>query len=316
MRILVSTDLEPADRIRIEAAFPEVTFVDGIGKEAAVESVPGCEVMFGSVISKELLAAADALQWIHTRSAGVNSLPFEELAGRGVRVTNSSGAHGIPIAENTLAMMLAFAAGLHLLIPLKSRREWNPESVRNRKFELEGQTLLVIGLGDIGTTLASKARAMGMKALGIRRRDLPSPSVDEVIPMERLLEALPRADHVALCLPLTPWTSGFFREQHFKAMKSTAYLYNAGRGKSVDSLALERALMEGWIAGAGLDTTDPEPIPPEDPLWSFPNVILTQHTSGSSPENSRRVTDIFIDNLRRYLSREPLENQVDLEARY
>ena len=314
--VLVATELDSEDRRRLAEGFPGVEFVDGVGKERAAEMVPGREVMFGSVVTAEILARADAVKWIHTRSAGVNSLPFEELAARGITVTNSR-VHGTPIAENFLALMLAFATGLHVLMPMQLRREWNPDGTDGVKFELEGQTLLIVGLGDLGATLARKAKGLGMRVVGARKRDLPGPEgVDEVIPLEGLTAALGRADHVALCLPLTRETTGFFREEHFRAMKGSAYLYNAGRGKSVDREALLQALRERWIAGAGLDTTDPEPLPPDDALWSLPNVLLTQHTSGSSPHLSRRVTDLFMENLRRYRSGEALLNVVDLKAGY
>ena len=317
MHVLIATVLESADQDRLKAAFPDVDFRFADGKEEAAESILGCTVMLGSSVTSEILERADSLKWIQTRSAGVNALPFEELSKRGITVTNSSGAHGVPIAENLLAMMLAFATGLHLLIPAQTRREWVADSARDKKFELEGQILLTIGLGDLGATLACKARSLRMHVLGIRRRNLDPPEgVDELIPPDRLLEALPRADHVALCLPLTAETTRYIAEPQLRAMKSTAYLYNAGRGKSIDRDALLRALNENWIAGAGLDVTDPEPLPPDDPLWRFPNVLLTQHTSGSSPQNSRRVTDLFIANLQRYLKREDLQNLVDLNARY
>ena len=224
MRILISTELDAEDRARIAGSFPDLEFVEGIGKHAALDSIAGCDVMFGSIVSADLLARADRLKWIHTRSAGVNSLPFEELSARGIIVTNSSGAHGIPIAENTLAMMLAFATGLHIFVAAQLRKEWNPPLIENRKFELEGQTLLVIGLGDLGETLALKANGLGMEVLGIRRRNLPSESVNELIPPDHLMEALPRADHIALCLPLTQETTGFFTESHF----SPAFATRAG----------------------------------------------------------------------------------------
>jgi phosphoglycerate dehydrogenase-like enzyme len=121
---------------------------------------------------------------------------------------------------------------------------------------------------------------------------------------------------VALCLPLTADTTAYLSERHFAAMKPNAYVYNTGRGKSIDQKALLAALRQGRIAGAGLDVTDPEPIPEDDPIWSFPNVILTQHTSGTSPQNSSRVTDIFLENLRRFKAGETLRNLYDAGRRY
>ena len=317
MRILLATELSPEDRQRLECEFPDVHFIDAPNRESAVKSISGCEIMFGSSAPPELLEQADSLKWIHTRSAGVNSLRFDELARRRIIVTNSSGAHGVPIAENFLALMLAFATGLHRLFHAQNRRSWDPEPAREARFELEGQTLLVIGLGDLGATLAIKAKGLGMEVIGIRRTSQPPPpGVDEQMLGDQITEALNRADHVALCLPLTPETTGFIGDAELRAMKKSAYIYNAGRGKSINREALLRALREGWIAGAGLDVTDPEPLPPDDPLWDMPNVLLTQHTSGSSPQNSRRVTDLFIQNLRLYRSGKRLKNQIDLVAQY
>lgn len=317
MRVILATELQPQETARIRAAFPEVDFEEAYGEDAVLAAAATAEAIFCGRISTEVIAAAAHLKWVHVRSAGVNSHPIRELADRGVLLTNSSGAHGIPIAENILAMMFAFAIRLPTLIDQQRARDWNREVVDREKFELEGQTLLVAGLGDIGGTLAKKAHALGMRVLGVRKRDLPRPEgVDEMIPPGRLLDALNRADHVALCLPLTDETTAFLDEPHLRAMKRTAYVYNAGRGKSIRREALLKALQEGWIAGAGLDVTDPEPLPHDDPLWTFPNVILSQHTSGTSPHNNTRLADIFIENLRKYLEGEPLMNQVDIARGY
>jgi phosphoglycerate dehydrogenase-like enzyme len=189
--------------------------------------------------------------------------------------------------------------------------------ISSTKFELDGATLLIAGLGGIGAGLAQKAKGLGMHVLGVRKRDVPPPpGVDEILTQDRLHEGLGRADHVALCLPLTDETTGYLGEAELRAMKPSAYVYNVGRGKSIDREALLQALREGWIAGAGLDVTDPEPLPSDDPLWSFPNVLLSQHTSGSSHQLDRRVTDIFAANLRRFLNNEPLENLVDYTLGY
>jgi phosphoglycerate dehydrogenase-like enzyme len=317
MRVLVATELDTEDYARLTKGFPKIEFVQAGDGAQAIDRIAGCEVMFGSRVSPELLSRADTLRWIHTRSAGVNSLPFDDLVARGITVTNSSGAHGVPIAENFLALMLAFAVGLHILIPAQRGCRWDPEPARKARFELEGQTLLIVGLGDLGAALALKAKGLGMYVLGIRRTNQPPPKgVDEQLSFDAQREALKRADHVALCLPLTPATVGFISEPELRAMKPSAFIYNAGRGRSIERVALIRALTEGWIAGAGLDVTDPEPLPPDDPLWLMPNVILTQHTSGSSPANSRRVTDLIMENLRRHLAGEPLMNVIDLREQY
>jgi len=316
MQVLLGTELAPEDVARLRAAFPDVEFVEAAGREKMPSAAAICEVIFGHV-SEAVLDAAPRLRWVQARSAGVDHLPLNALAAHGILLTNGSGAHGVPIAESILALMLAFAIRLPTLIEGQRRREWGYGDVYDEKFELDGQTLLVIGLGDIGGTLARKAKGLGLRVLGVRKRPLPPPpGVDELIPAERLHDALAQADHVALCLPLTEATTAFLGEAELRAMKPTAYVYNVGRGQSIAREPLLRALREGWIAGAGLDVTDPEPLPPDDPLWSFPNVLLSQHSSGHSPFNSRRVTDIFLENLRRFLAGEPLKNVVDPARRY
>jgi phosphoglycerate dehydrogenase-like enzyme len=225
-------------------------------------------------------------------------------------------AHGVPMAELVLGMMLGFGAGLHTA----SRASAEYESVRvqilQEKFELEGQTLCVLGLGDIGGTLTRKAQALGMRVIGVRRSAEPFPHVDVQVTPDRLLEVLPQADHLALCLPLTGETEGIVGSIELRAMKRSAYIYNVGRGSSIDPNALVQALQEGWIAGAGLDVTDPEPLPTDSPLWSLPNVVLSRHTSGNSPFNADRITAIFAQNLGRYLADEPLLHRVDMQLGY
>lgn len=317
MQVVIGVDLEPEQSARLRAAFPDLEFIEAIGQEKVREAIPSAEVLFGGRPSAELLAAAPHLRWVQTYSAGVNGIPMEEMAGRKILLTNASGAHGIPISENILAMMLAFAIRIPTLVRAQDKREWVARTVGSEKFNLEGQTLLVIGLGGIGSCLARKASSLGLKVLGMRNRSLPPPpGVSELLPFERLSEALGRADHVALCLPLTDATTAFLGESELRTMKPTAYVYNVGRGKSIEREALLCALQEGWIAGAGLDVTDPEPLPSDDLLWSFPNVLLSQHTSGGNPDLDRLVTDIFLENLRLYRAGEPLNNLVDFERGY
>jgi phosphoglycerate dehydrogenase-like enzyme len=316
VRIVVATTLDLQDLARICSACPQDEITETSADNLA-EELTGAEVLFTSRLKSEALSAASDLRWVQARSAGINGYPLEALTQRGIALTSASGAHGIPIAENILAMMLAFATRLHLLRDLQSRKEWDRNKLEDQKFELHGQTLLIVGLGGLGAELARKAHALGMRVIGVRNRDLPPPEgVDELVLTSNVMTAIPRADHVALCLPLTTDTTAFLSEPHFQAMKPTAYVYNTGRGKSIDQKALIAALRNGQIAGAGLDVTDPEPIAEDDPIWSFPNVILTQHTSGTSPQNSHRVTDIFLENLERFKTGKSLKNLYDPGRNY
>jgi phosphoglycerate dehydrogenase-like enzyme len=253
---------------------------------------------------------------VQAGTAGVERLLALGLAERGILLTNAVGAHGVPMAEMVLAMMLAFATGLHTLLWAQRLHRRARERVIGEKFELQGQTLCVLGLGDIGGTLACKAKALGMRVLGVRRSREPFPGLDGQTTPAHLLQVLSRADHVALCLPLTRETRHIVGERELQAMKPSAYIYNVGRGPSIEPTALIRALAEGWIAGAGLDVTAPEPLPEDSPLWDMPNVLLGQHSSGSSPLNADRIASIFVENLGRYVRGDPLLNVIDVELGY
>jgi phosphoglycerate dehydrogenase-like enzyme len=316
MRVAIGVELDPAEWERLRRDFPTVEFVDAAA-DAGGDGIRDCEALFGSIPTPEQLETAAGLHWVQAYSAGINRFPLDRLRDRNILLTTASGAHVTQITENILGLMLAFAIRLPAFIRAQQAGHWERGEIASGKFELAGSTLLVAGLGALGAGLAKRAKCLGMQVIGIRNRALPAPEgVDELVTRARLLTALPRADHVALCLPLTEETTGFLGELELRAMKPSAYVYNVGRGQSIDRAALLQALDQGWIAGAGLDVTDPEPLPADDPLWAYSNVILTQHTSGASRHQDRRVTDIFADNLRRYLKGEPLTNVVDFDRGY
>jgi len=312
--VLITTGLVDSDRDCLVEAFPEVRFRVEAGPCAPVCEPGAAQVLFCDRMPPDLLDRAPALEWIQARSAGVDHYPLTEIAARGIVLTNGRGAHGTPVAETALAMMLAFSTGLRYLLPAQSERRWIRPSVAPKRFELEGQTLTVIGLGDLGSTLARKARGIGMVVMGC---DLVQPTdtacLARFVASAELDGALAAADHVALCVPLTPQNIGLIDARRLGIMRRGAYLYNMGRGALVDQAALIQALETGALAGAGLDATQSEPIPPDDPLWSAPNVILTQHVGGASPHNSRRVTDLFSQNLHRFRTGYPLLNVVDTD---
>lgn len=314
--VLIGEDIREANFARLRAAFPGVRFLICLTPEEMVARAPEADVIFTKSLPAEVVSAATRLRWVQAGVAGIERMLANGLGERDVLFTNARGAHGVPIAEMIISMMLAFATGLRTLIQAQTERRWVFHPVVARKFELEGQRLCVLGAGDIGGTLARKARSLGMRVVAVRRSEAISPDADETRTFDRLLEVLPEVDHVALCLPLTAGTVGIVGERELRAMKTSAYIYNVGRGRSIDQGALLRALQEGWIAGAGLDVTDPEPLPADSPLWGMPNVILGQHTSGSSPYNADRITDIFVENLGRYLRGEPLANVVDRRQGY
>ncbi|HXF60981.1 MAG TPA: D-2-hydroxyacid dehydrogenase [Caldilineaceae bacterium] len=318
--MIVAEDVGDEQVGRLRAAFPQLDFRVCLDRESFIAAAPEAEIIFAKSYPPEAIRAARQLRWVQAGTAGVERilelLRSRDDGGRDVLLTNAHGAHGIPMAENILALMLAFAIRLPTLMQAQQERRDVSRQVRIDKFELEGQTLCVLGLGDIGGTLARKAQLLGMHVLGVRRSQAPFPYAHELFTPDRLAEALPRADHVALCLPLTSETQAIIGAAELRLMKPAAYIYNVGRGASIDPDALTTALREGWIAGAGLDVTCPEPLPPDSPLWAMPNVLLTQHTSGHSPFNAQRITDIFLENLGRYLRGEPLINRIDKTRGY
>ncbi|MEK7798920.1 MAG: NAD(P)-dependent oxidoreductase, partial [Acidobacteriota bacterium] len=183
--------------------------------------------------------------------------------------------------------------------------------------ELHGKLLGILGLGDIGRELAVRARALGMQVWGLVRTARPAPDcVDRLLAAGKEDALLRASDVLVLALPLTKATRGLMGERQLRRMKHTALLVNIGRGELVQESALVRALREGWIAGAGLDVFAREPLPPQSPLWSLPQVVMTPHVAGTHPHYMARSADLFLQNLKRYVADGPLINQVDKQAGY
>jgi len=314
--VLIGEEIGQANLARLQQAHPDLEFRFCPEAATFVANAADAEVIFSKQFPPATLSAAPNLCWVQAGTAGVNHILAAGLGEREILLTNARGAHGIPMAEQILAMMFAFAVRLPILLQAQGvQRHVAPQVIRE-KFELEQQTLCVIGLGDIGGTLAQKAKRLGMRVLGVRRTETPFADLDGQYTPAQLQEVLPQADHVALCLPLTAATTAIIGESELRAMNASTYIYNVGRGASIAPTALLRALQEGWIAGAGLDVTAPEPLPADSPLWGMSNVILCQHTSGSSPYNADRITQIFLDNLGRYRRGEALHNLVDKSQGY
>lgn len=311
LSVLIGEDIGPANLTRLRREFPQVDIHFCLDETSFVRISTQAHIIFSKSFPAAALAHSPNLRWVQAGTAGVERLLRAGLPARQVQITNATGAHGVPIGELILSMMLAFATGINTLIRGQATRTDLRRAIPNTKFELAGQTLCVIGLGDIGGTLAQKAAALDMRVIGVRRQQTPTPGVTTLYPPEQLHTALAQADHVALCLPLTPDTHHLIGTAELHAMRPSAYIYNVGRGGSIDPHALVAALQAGEIAGAGLDVTEPEPLPAASPLWDMPNVILSQHTSGMSPYNADRITNIFADNLRRFLANQPLNNIID-----
>lgn len=267
-------------------------------------------------VFNQLVERMPALRWLHIPRAGADtSLVPAVLARHDLLLTNSAGVYDIPIAEFVLMFMLTHSKRTADLYELQRRRDWN--AGRNLQLsELYGKTLLIIGLGQIGRAVATRAAAFGMHVVGSRRSAAPVPGVGHVIGPDEWRRWLGDADYVVIAAPLTRQTRGMFGHQEFASMRRDAYLINIARGPIVDEAALIEALRAERIAGAALDVFDEEPLPPDHPFWSLKNVFATPHISWSSPAVRQRTLDLFIDNVRRYVRGEELLNIVDKEAGY
>ncbi len=249
--------------------------------------------------------ATNNLRWFHSMSAGVDSPVFATFLERGARLTNSSGASAPPIAGTVMLYLLALSRDLPGWLRSQAAHEWSPAPFS----DLEGQRLVVVGYGPIGQEVVRLATAFRMDPVVVRRAargDEPCP----VRPLDELADAVSDADAVVVALPLAPETRGLISAEVIAAMPSTAVFVNVGRGELVDQAALTDALRSGRLAGAGLDVFDPEPLPVDDGLWDLPNVIISPHISGASDGTTKRVAEIFLDNLERFVRDEPLRNEV------
>ena len=302
---------------RFRAEFPEIRFIvpsDG----PAADDVRDVDAIVGWELPSHLLQAANRLRWMHASGAGVERYDLAQFAARGVMLTNSSGVSAPNMAEHVLGMMIALTRRFPRLLRAQTRREWRDETTHREVGELQGQTVLVAGIGDIGSAVAQRAAAFGMRVNGLRRRaDAPPPAgFAQVFAIADLHEALADADHVVVTLPNTPRSRGLFDAAAFAAMKPGAAIYNVGRGPVIDTEALIAALQSGRLAGAGLDVTDPEPLPADSPLWDMGNVLITAHTSGATPRFWDRQADLIADNIRRIQRGDAPRNLVDLKAGY
>ena len=259
------------------------------------------------------LSRARRLRWIQTASAGVDRLLFPALVEADVVVTNARGVFDDAMAEYAIACILVFAKDLAATIADSRRAVWHYRYTE----PVQGRSLLVLGPGPIGTAVARRASALGMRVEAIASAGRPaSAPYDRVRGPDALGDALGAADYVVNTLPLTERTRHLLDDAAFEAMRPTARLVNLGRGATVDEAALVRALRRGAIAGAALDVFETEPLPSDSPLWRMPNVIVSPHMSGDLEGWEERVVDVFARNLDRFLRREPLSNVVDKSRGY
>ncbi len=295
---------------------PDVEFIVAkqgeIAKQAAnVDAVIG-------FCTPELVAAGKSIRWIQVTSAGVEScVGIPAVRERDILITNMQRIGGPIIAEHTIGMVLAFTRGIDLYVPLQARGEWRRATPPGRMAVVDGKTMLVVGLGGIGSEVAKRAHALGMKVTATRASGRTGPQFVSYVGLpDELHKLAAEADFVVNTAPLTPQTTGIFDAAFFAKMKPSAYFINVARGRSVVTSALVDALNNKKIAGAGLDVTDPEPLPPDHPLWKAPNVIITPHVANDSDLGYEAQLKVVQENLRRYLAGEKMLSVVDVSKGY
>lgn len=254
-----------------------------------------------------LRAPGNTVRWMHFISAGREG--YEECGWPpGVTVTYAGGGVSPAVAEHAMALLLALARRIpDLVSTVMATKTFDRNLVAPNARSLEGSTLALVGYGHIGRGVARRAKAFDMRVISVSRSAQPEADVDQAWPLSRLHEALALADAVVVAIALTPETTHLLGEAEFDACKRGALLVNVARGPVVDSAALRAALRDGRLGGAGLDVTDPEPLPPEDPLWDCPNILISPHYAGSgSPASVERLAQGVIENLHRLRAGEPL----------
>lgn len=344
MEVLIATPMRPEDAERIAAEEGvELTYLpdllpaarwigDTVGEGGAAIDDPRwqhalehAQVVFGIPGSSaeglvDLVRRAPRLSWVQARNAGAGEqlgaalvLAREDLDG--ITVTTSSGVHGGPLAEFALLGLLAFAKHLPTLLADQRARHW--PTGQERVGELRGRTLLLVGLGAIGTETARLASAFGMHVIAVKRELSGAvPHVDELHPASELRALVGRADAIVVTLPATDATRGLLDADTLAAIKPGAVLVNVGRGAVIDEPALAQRLQDGTLAGAALDVFTEEPLPRDSPLWGLDNVIVSPHNAALVEAEEARIVELFIDNLRRRGAGEPLRNALDPEVLY
>jgi glyoxylate/hydroxypyruvate reductase len=314
IEVLHDAELLPRPRYVSDHVGPPMTrtpeqerrFLEMLGRAEVVFDFP-------SGHSGDLPAVAPRLRWLQATSAGIGQFVRRQGLDRtGITFTTASGVHARPLADFCLMAMLMFAKNYVWMERDKKAKRWE----RYCGEELTGKTLAIIGVGRVGQEVARHGKRMDMRVTGMRRSDAQVPDVDNLFDRVDLRTMLGEADFVVLAAPHTPETEGIIGAAELAVMKPSAVLINIGRGALVDEDALIRALQEKRLAGAALDVLREEPPPQDSPLWEMPNVIISPHSASTVTQENARITEIFCDNLRRYLSGQPLRNVLDTKKLY
>jgi phosphoglycerate dehydrogenase-like enzyme len=298
----------PAKLAELKRVAPEVFFIPVKSAEEAAKEAVGADAVLGYCSAD--IARAKSVRWIQIGHAGVEKDLVPEVVSSDICVTNLQRLHGPNVADTAMALLLAQTRGLAPELHNKTggADHWTKLKNASKAQELHGKTMLIVGLGGIGTQIARRAEAFGMRVMAIDPNEkIVKPAfVFSLEPPAKLMERIPQADVVVLACPLTKETKGMFGASQFGAMKKSAHFINIARGGLVDQEALLGALKKNSIAGAGMDVTDPEPLPDNSPLWSMTNVVISPHLGGQSDGARDRQWRLFRENIRRFVAGEPL----------
>ena len=305
---IVAVEMGPGFIEELNKVSPNVRVVAADMKNM-VAQVADADAIFGT-ISPELFASAKKLKWVQTYSAGVEVYRFPEFLNSDVTLTNCKIIQGPNIADHALAMLLSLTRNLNLIVAARTNEKW--ERGKYHPLELRGKTALIVGMGGIGQQIAQRAHAFGMTVIGVDPKEIPlNPYVSRMVFPDRIDSVIPQADVVFISAPHTPQSEGMIGPKQFELMKKGAYFIAVSRGKLYDTPALVKALDSQRLSGAGLDVTNPEPLPPGHALWKFENVIITPHIAGQSDGVQARRVDLIKENIARFERGEQMLNVVD-----
>jgi phosphoglycerate dehydrogenase-like enzyme len=331
MKLVIHPSVESARLSRIVEAASPMTVVNAASESAAAAAIPDADAFFGK-LTPPLLAAARRLRWVQSPTASLEHYVFPELIAHSCVLTNMRGLFSDVIADQVFGYVICFARNLHRYIRNQIQARWEPAGGESERVtfaagpgvvtaidrahrHLADSTLGIVGLGSIGSEIARRALAFGMRVVAVDPVQTKAlHGVAYLWPVERLPDLLAASDFVVIAAPHTPQTVKLFRRPQFQAMKPTAYVINIGRGAIVDLADLVESLRAGEIAGAALDVYETEPLPSDHPLWRMENVILTPHVAGYSPRIAERHLALLLDNIRRFREDEPLRNVVNKAA--
>lgn len=314
-RVLVLLPAQTQHQLLLEQSAPDCLFSYSSYKTVTKDQVQDAQIIIGNPPA-DFVKDSPNLEWLHCNSAGVDAYLKEGILPKGTALTNSTGAYGLAVSEHMLGMLLEIIKRLHTYRDAQKLHIWKGQGkVRS----IYNSTVLVLGMGDIGGEFAKRVKALGAYVIGIRRTRGEKPDyADELHLIEDLDSLLPRADIVAVSLPETKDTYHLFSRERLALVKEGAVILNVGRGTVIDTEALCDALESGHLFGAGLDVTDPEPLPENHRIWDIPNAVVTPHISGlyHLQETLERVVRIAAENLKRYANGERLNNVVDFSTGY